>query len=179
MFSHATNSCTTPQCLLCGSKDHHSGDHPEDTPECCVNCKGNHASSHKECNTCHIRLRLKPIPHKSENTQKKNQLNHKKDLPTRPNQKRKEKGKGKENDCTCDNNPITENIGLSNADITSLLANNPTRSEQREHMAKLIHNQAKEKLTIKIPACGKVGNATLAGTESEMDIDDHPPPTSQ
>ncbi len=32
-----------------------------------------------------------------------------------------------------------------------LLANNPSQTEQHEHMAKLIHNQAKNKLIIKIP----------------------------
>src|SRR5260370_35974012 len=31
MFSHATNSCTTPQCLSCGMKDHSTDDHPTDT----------------------------------------------------------------------------------------------------------------------------------------------------
>ena len=51
MFSHALNSCTTPQCLLCRAKDHTTEEHQTNTPLQCVNCKGNHASSHKECNT--------------------------------------------------------------------------------------------------------------------------------
>ncbi len=95
------------------------------------------------------------------------------------NHKRKEKGKGKDTESPHDRDPSTGDIGLSSANITSLLANNPTRSEQCEHTVKLIHNQAKEKLTIKIPAQGKPGNPPPAGTGTEMDVDDHTPSTSQ
>ena len=179
MFSHASNSCTTPCCLLCGSKDHQTDEHPDDLPQWCVNCKGNHTSSHKECNTQCIRLGLKPIPHKNETAHKKNQPGTKKDQPPRTSQKRKEKGKGKESEHMCDNDPVTENIGLLSADITSLLTNNPTWSEQHEHTAKLIHNQAREKLTIKLPAHGKPNNSLLARTKSEMDVDDNHPLPSQ
>ena len=127
-------------------------DHLTNTPLRCINCKGNHASSHKECNTCRIRLGLKPIPHKTEGTHKKNTTNHSQNQPPKLNHKRKEKGKGKDTESPNDRDPSTRDIRLSSTDITSLLANNPTRSEQHEHTVKLIHNQAKEKLIIKIPA---------------------------
>jgi len=42
------------------------------------------------------------------------------------NSRRKEKGKGREIKTTQDTAPPTENISLSSANITSLLANNPT-----------------------------------------------------
>src|SRR5258706_7634112 len=126
MFSHASNSCTTLRCLQCRAKDHSTDEHTDDTPLRCVNCKDNHASTHKECNTCHIRLGLKPIPHKNKGTQKKNQPNSNKDQHPRPNQRRKEKGKGKERETAQASEPVSDNIGLSNADITTLLENNPT-----------------------------------------------------
>src|SRR5258708_26918910 len=50
MFSHTSNSCTAPCCLSCGAKDHLTEDHPTDSPLRCINCKGNYASSHKQCN---------------------------------------------------------------------------------------------------------------------------------
>ena len=81
MFSHASNSCTTPCCRSCRSKDHTTDDHPPDLPTQCVNCKGNHDSWFKECNTCRIRLGLKPIPHKNMDTHKKSQNNSAKDQP--------------------------------------------------------------------------------------------------
>src|SRR5258708_2164867 len=44
MFSHASNSCTTPRFLLCGSKEHPTDEHPTDDSPQCLNCQGNHAS---------------------------------------------------------------------------------------------------------------------------------------
>jgi len=71
-------------------------------------------------------LGLKPIPHKNEGSQKKNQPNSNKDQHPRPNQRRKEKGKGKERETTQERELVTDNISLSNTNITTLLANNPT-----------------------------------------------------
>src|SRR5258708_26032414 len=172
MFSHTSNSCTTPWCRLCGSKDHSTDNHPTDAPLHCINCKGNHDSSHKECNTQRIRLGLKPIPHKNIDTNKKAQNNPDKNQPPRPNQRRKENEKGKERESLRERDPITKNIGLSNDDITALLANNPSQTKQHEHMAKLIHNQAKDKLTIKIPARGKPTNTPAPKPGSEMEVDE-------
>ena len=152
---------------------------PNRCPPQCINCKGSHASSHKECNTRQIRMGLKPIPAKSENTHKKNQNNQSQEQPQKMNHRRREKGKGKEIESTWDTAPPTENIGLSNADITSLLANNLSQVEQCKHTARLIHNQAKEKLTIKILACRKQNNQTPTGTGLEMDVDDHQMSNSQ
>src|SRR6266436_5009596 len=107
---------------------------------------------------------LKPIPAKSENTHKKNQNNQSQEQPQKINHNRKEKGKRKEIEPTQDTALPTENIGLLNANITTLLANNPSQVEQHEHTARLIHNQAKEKLTIKILAHRKQNNQTPTGT---------------
>ncbi len=92
MFSHALNSCTMPRCLLCGAKDHSTEDHLTDANLRCINCKGNHASSHKECNTHHIRLGLKPIPHKAEGQHRKTPTNHNHNQPPKPNSRKKGKG---------------------------------------------------------------------------------------
>ncbi len=128
MFSHTSNSCTTPCCLSCGSKDHPTEEHPSDAPPQCVNCKGNHNSSYRECNTCRVRMGLKLVPHKNADTPKKPQNNSNKDHSPRSNQRSKEKGKNRETPQERD--PITENISLSNADITVLLANNPSQIKQ-------------------------------------------------
>src|SRR5260221_14760905 len=101
---------------------------------------------------------LKPVPQKNSDPPKKSQNNYDKDQQSRPSQKQKEKEKGKERETTQERDPITKNIGLSNADITMLLAKNPSQIEQCKHTAKLIHNQVKDKLTIKILAHGKPHN---------------------
>ncbi len=82
---------------------------------------------------------------------RRTQNNSGKELHLGPNQRRKEKEKGKERELPQERDPISENISLSDSNITSLPANNPSWTEQHEHTAKLIHNQAKDKLTIKIP----------------------------
>ena len=170
MFSHSSNSCTTPQCRSCRSKDHPTEDHLTDTPLWCVNCKGNHDSLHKECNTHRIRLGLKPIPNKNMDTNKRTQNNSSKDPHPGLNQRGKEKGKGKEREPPQERDLISENIGLSN-DNMSLLANNPSWIEQCKHTAKLIHNQAKDKLTIKIPPQGKPNNTPTPKLGPKMEID--------
>ena len=168
MFSHASNSCTTPCCLSCGSKDHPTEEHPLDAPLWCVNYKGNHNSSYKECNTCRVRMGLKPVPHKNTDTPKKSQNNSDKDCSPGSNQRRKEKRKDRE--IPQERDPITKNISLSNTDITTLLANNPSWIEQQEHTAKLIHNQAKDRLMIKILAHGKPNNTPTTKSRSEMEV---------
>ncbi len=119
---------------------------------------------------------LKPIPHQGTNTNKKTQ--NKEQLP-KLNQRRKEKGKEKERETPQDNNPLSKNLGLSNDDITMLLASNMSQMEQHKHVAKIIHNQAKEKLMIKIPARVKSSNPPLDRTSSEMEVDDHSQSPSQ
>jgi len=101
------------------------------------------------------------------NTNKKTQ--NKEQLP-KLNQRRKEKGKEKERETPQDNNLLSKNLGLSNDDITMLLASN---------VSQMIHNQAKEKLTIKIPARVKSSNPPLDRTSSEMEVDDHSQSPSQ
>ncbi len=110
------------------------------------------------------------------NTNKKTQ--NKEQLP-KLNQRRKEKGKEKERETPQDNNLLSKNLGLSNDDITMLLASNVSQMEQHKHTAKIIHNQAKEKLTIKIPARVKSSNPPLDRTSSEMEVDDHSQSPSQ
>src|SRR5258708_35295133 len=125
---------------------------------------------------CRIRMGLKPIPHQGTNANKKTQN---KEQLLKPNQRRKEKGKEKERETPQDNNLLSENLGLSNNEITMLLASNVSQTEQHEHIAKIIHNQAKEKLTNKIPAQVKLTNPPLDRTSSEMEVDDHSQSPSQ
>src|SRR5258708_38712192 len=84
---------TTPQCRSCRSKDHPTKDHLTDTPLWCINCKGNHNSLHKECNTHRIRLGLKPIPNKNADTSKENpeQLWQRTTPRTKPKEERERK----------------------------------------------------------------------------------------
>ena len=62
MFSHRTASCNQPRCLTCGSKTHDSDNNPPEEKPNCVNCKKEHPSTHKECNTHGNHMGLKPIP---------------------------------------------------------------------------------------------------------------------
>ena len=87
MYSHVSNSCTSLQCMACGSKEHPTKEHPSDTPLRCINCKGNHNSSHRECNTQRVRMGLKPVPCKNSDTPKKPQHNYNKDQQSRISQK--------------------------------------------------------------------------------------------
>src|SRR5260370_29111096 len=61
MYSHHTSSCRQPRCMVCSSKSHDTEDHLMTEAVKCVNCKGDHLSDHKACNTRHICLGLKPI----------------------------------------------------------------------------------------------------------------------
>src|SRR5258705_8073185 len=51
MFLHWTSSCRQPRCTLCSSKSHDMEDHPPNEKLKCINCKGEHPSNHKACNT--------------------------------------------------------------------------------------------------------------------------------
>src|SRR5260370_25474457 len=62
MYSHHMSSCRQPRCMVCSSKSHDTEDHPAAEGPRCVNCKWDHPSDHKACNTRHIQLGLKPIP---------------------------------------------------------------------------------------------------------------------
>src|SRR5260370_120852 len=89
---------------------------------------------------------LKPIPQKHASMHKKTQHKQRKEQTQKQTQKKKDKGKGSGKEMSRDKDATIVNIRLSNDDITTLLANNPTPSEQHENTTKIIHNQTLEKL---------------------------------
>ena len=54
MYSHWMSSCRQPRCMLCSSKTHNTDEHPSEEKLKCINCKGDHPSNHKLCNTRRI-----------------------------------------------------------------------------------------------------------------------------
>src|SRR5258708_10901613 len=93
------DSCRQPRCMLCSSKSHDMDDHPSNEKLKCVNCKGEHPSDHKLCNTRQIQLGLKLIPN----------------MGGKP-QQRKPKDKGKEQEISLRKLMTTDkqlNIGLT------------------------------------------------------------------
>ncbi len=123
MFSHQTASCRQLRCLTCASKDHNTDEHPAEEKPKCINCKGDHTSNNKECNTRRNSLGMKPIPVKTN-------LNQNRPRP-----------KGKNH---ADPQPLpTSNeghndIGLMDEEISSL--NNVEKNPQtvKENMAMII-----------------------------------------
>src|SRR5260370_19869646 len=106
MFSHRTSSCRQPRCITCSSKTHNTEDHPANEKPRCVNCKGDHPSDHKACNTRQIRLGLKPIP----------------TAHNKPQGKTGPKGKG----CETQPEPATTtavhlDVGLTNDEISNVM----------------------------------------------------------
>ncbi len=51
MYSHCTSSCKQPRCMVCSSKEHDMEEHPPSEGPKCINCKQDHPSDHKACNT--------------------------------------------------------------------------------------------------------------------------------
>src|SRR5260370_7301378 len=66
MYSHHTTSCKQPRCMVCSLKEHDMEEHPPSKGPKCINCKQDHPTNHKACNTRHIQLGLKPIPNPHE-----------------------------------------------------------------------------------------------------------------
>ncbi|KAF8320948.1 hypothetical protein DL93DRAFT_2027795, partial [Clavulina sp. PMI_390] len=49
-LEHFTTGCNEKTiCKLCGSKEHHAGNHPKGNPLKCINCDGDHASTDPTC----------------------------------------------------------------------------------------------------------------------------------
>lgn len=52
-LQHSTWLCKQPRCFKCTSTEHDTNNHPDDLPEKCVNCKGQHHATHHECPSRH------------------------------------------------------------------------------------------------------------------------------
>ena len=130
MFSHRTASCKQPRCLTCGSKTHSTDAHPAEEKPNCVNCKGDHPSSHKECNARRNRMGLKPIP--TDKTK-----------PKTGAQNNKQKGKGRQPPSQTATPPETNlDIGLSNEELSNLMRVDASPTAMKENTARTIHSHA-------------------------------------
>ena len=132
MFSHQMLSCRQPQCTTCSSKSHNTDDHPPNEKPKCINCKGEHPSNHKACNTRWIRLGLKPIPSSWEKPQ-----------PIRP------KNKGKDQETTPEKLTSTEpklDVGLMGNEISNIIKVGESHQTHKENTAKFIQLHVMDKL---------------------------------
>ena len=132
------SSCRQPRCILCSSKTHHTDKHPPDEKLKCVNCKGEHLSNHKACNTRWIRLGLKPIPTTSEKSQQRNIKN---------------KVKDHENALIrATNSEDILDIGLTGEAISSIMKAGESHQARKANTAKYIQLQTTNKEDIETPA---------------------------
>ena len=157
MYLHWTSSCRQPRCTLCSSKSHDTEDHPPDDKLKCINCKGEHPSNHKACNTRRIRLGLKPIP----TTQEKTQQN-----------KPKIKGKGQENPLGKVATTEQIDVGLTGEEISNIMKVGDSHQARKEHTTKFIQSHTMNKMN-RTPATDK----SQTGTEpTDMEIIVEPTP---
>ena len=134
--------------MVCSDKAHDTDEHPASQEPKCVNCKGEHPSNYKACNTRHIRMGLKPIPSTHEK-------------PQQP----KSKSKGKEHET----NPEEQlNIRLTDKEISNIMKAGSSPQTRKENTAKYIQSQAMDKL-IKKPTGKKPQEAP---DPADMDVKD-------
>lgn len=48
-LNHTTTRCTKSKCQICTSEEHTTANHPDDTPEKCINCGGEHQAKYRNC----------------------------------------------------------------------------------------------------------------------------------
>ena len=130
MFSHRTDSCNQPRCMTCGSKTHNTDEHPPEIEPNCVNCKGSHPCTHKECNARRNRMGLKPIP-----------TNKNREKSTKSNHKLKNKDNQAQHTPEENTNPNLD-IGLTNDELSNIMRVDNSSRAMKENTARTIHTRA-------------------------------------
>src|SRR5260370_15682642 len=145
--------------MICSSKSHDTDEHPASEEPKCVNCKGDHPSDYKACNTRCICLGLKPIP-----------------TAWNKAQHSKEKSKGKGHEIATGQSTAREeqlNIGLTDEDISNIMKSGNSPQARKENTAKFIQSHMNN---LNKPAEKKPQNMPdPAAMETEDDPSNQPP----